>query len=182
PWLAEHVLALQARAADWPAARDTIADAGRRGALPAGRARRGRGVVLYELSREAEQKGDLRRAAALAARAQILLPDLAEAAAQHARLLLAMQRDRAASRSRARLSRSRYRLRTARQGRRIAAPRIAKPRCPGEPSRNRRGGAERAAMGRSAPPSRDGGRRRTAGRSEPAALSDDGAARRQRTR
>ena len=99
PWLAENVLALQARAADWPAARDTIADAARRGALPAGRARHGRGVVLYELSREAEQKGDLRRAAALAARAQSLLPDLAEAAARHARLLLAMQRQRAARRA-----------------------------------------------------------------------------------
>src|SRR5205823_772628 len=101
PWLAENVLALQARAADWPAARDTIADAARRGALPAGRARHGRGVVLYELSREAEQKGDLR------------------------------------------------------------------------------GGVKRAAVGGSAPSSRNGDRRRAAGRTKPTALPDDGAARRQ---
>src|SRR5207253_2032065 len=127
PWLAENVLALQARAADWPAARDTIADAARRGALPAGRARHGRGVVLYELSREAEQKGDLRRAAAM------------------------------------------------------AAPGITKPRRPGEPSRDLRGGVERAAVGGGAPSSRNGDRRRAAGRTKPAALPDDGAARRQRT-
>jgi HemY protein len=99
PWVADSVLALQARAADWPAARDTLADAARRGALPADRARHGRGVVLYQLSREAESNGDLRRAAALAARAQRLMPDLAEAAAQHARLLLALKRHRAARRA-----------------------------------------------------------------------------------
>src|SRR5207248_9220316 len=74
PWLAENVLALQARAADWPAARDTIADAARRGALPAGRARHGRGAVLYELTPEAGQKADRGRAGPLAARAQSLLP------------------------------------------------------------------------------------------------------------
>jgi HemY protein len=99
PWVADSVLALQARAADWPAARETLADAARRGALPADRARHGRGVVLYQLSREAESNGDLRRAAALAARAQRLMPDLAEAAAQHARLLLALKRHRAARRA-----------------------------------------------------------------------------------
>src|SRR5207248_9005457 len=97
--LAGNVVAVQARGAAWPAGGDTIAEAAGRGALPAGKARHGRGVVLYELSREAEQKGDLRRAAALAARAQSLLPDLAEAAARHARLLLAMDRQRAARRA-----------------------------------------------------------------------------------
>lgn len=97
-WLAETALALQGRAADWPAARDTLADAARHGALTAERARHARGVVLYELSREAERAQDLRRAAALAARAQTLLPDLAEAALHHARLLLGLKRHRAARR------------------------------------------------------------------------------------
>lgn len=99
PWLAEKVLALQARAGDWPAARDTIADAARRVVFPKEQARHARGIVLYELSRQAEERSDLRRATALAARAQRLLPDLAEAAAHHARLLLAMKRHRAARRA-----------------------------------------------------------------------------------
>jgi HemY protein len=99
PWLADSVLALQARAADWSAAGATIADASRRKILPAARTRHGRGVVLYQQSREAESRGDLPAAAALAARAQALLPDLAEPAAHHARLLLALQRVRAARRA-----------------------------------------------------------------------------------
>jgi HemY protein len=99
PWLAETALTLQARAADWPAAQTTLADAARRGALTPERTRHARGVVLYELSREAERGGDLRLAAALAARAQALMPDLAEAAVHHARLLLALKRHRAARRA-----------------------------------------------------------------------------------
>jgi HemY protein len=99
PWIAESVMALQARAGDWPAAGETIADAARRGALPAERARHGRGAVLYQQSCEAESSGDLRRAAGLAARAQALMPDLAAAAAHHARLLLAINRRRAARRA-----------------------------------------------------------------------------------
>lgn len=99
PWLADSVLMLQARAADWRAAGETIADAVRRGVLPAVRARHGRGIVLYQQSREAEGRGDVRAAAALAAKAQALTPDLAEPAAQHARLLLVLQRDRAAGRA-----------------------------------------------------------------------------------
>ncbi|MBV9967106.1 MAG: heme biosynthesis protein HemY [Alphaproteobacteria bacterium] len=99
PWLAETLLALQARAADWAAARDTLADAARRGALPAERARHARGGILHELSREAERGGDLSRAAALAARAHALLPDVADPALHHARLLLALKRHRAARRA-----------------------------------------------------------------------------------
>jgi len=99
PWLAEKALALQAREGDWEAARATIGDAARRGALPVERARHARGVVLYELSRVAETGGDPRRAAALAARAQALLSDLAEPAVHHARLLLAQKRQRAARRA-----------------------------------------------------------------------------------
>jgi HemY protein len=87
PWLADNVLMLQARAADWPAAAQTIADAARRGALPGARARHARGVVLYQQSRAAGHDDDLRAAAALAARAQALARDLPELAAYHARLL-----------------------------------------------------------------------------------------------
>jgi len=87
---------LQARAGDWQAARETLAAAVRRRALPAELARHHRGVVLYELSRAAEQQGELRRAAGLAARAQAQTPDLAEIAAHHARLLFALGRRRAA--------------------------------------------------------------------------------------
>jgi HemY protein len=53
-------------------------------------------VVLYQQSREAEGLGDVRAAAALAAKAQALIPDLAEPAAHQARLLLGLQRNRAA--------------------------------------------------------------------------------------
>ena len=95
-WLAESALVLQARAGDWQAARETLAAAVRRRALPAELARHHRGVVLYELSRATEQQGDLRRAAGLAARAQSQTPDLAEIAAHHARLLFALGRRRAA--------------------------------------------------------------------------------------
>jgi HemY protein len=99
PWLADNVLMLQARAADWPAVAQTIAHAARRGALPTARARHARGVVQYQQSRAAEHDGDLRAAAALAARAQALARDLPELAAHHARLLLGLQRNRAARRA-----------------------------------------------------------------------------------
>src|SRR5439155_24024319 len=96
PWLAESLLASQARAGDWPAAPGTIAGAARRRILPGERARHHRGAVLYEQSREAERQGDLHRAAGLAAKAQALVPDIAAPAAYHARLLLALGRTRPA--------------------------------------------------------------------------------------
>jgi len=77
PWLVESLLVLEARAGDWAAARATLAAAARRRALPAERARHHQGVVLHEQSRDAEQSGDLRRAAKLAASAQKLASDLA---------------------------------------------------------------------------------------------------------
>jgi HemY protein len=98
-WLSESALVLQARAGDWQAARETLAAAVRRRALPAERTRHQQGVVLYELSREAERQGDLRRAAGLGARAQAQAPDLAAIAAHHARLLLALGRGRTAFRA-----------------------------------------------------------------------------------
>jgi len=98
-WLADSLLVLQARTGDWLAARDTLADAARRNAVPAERARHHRGVVLHELSCDAERRGELRWAARLAARAQALASDLAEPACHHARLLIALGRRRAATKA-----------------------------------------------------------------------------------
>jgi HemY protein len=99
PWVVESLFALQARAARWEAARDTLADAIKRRLLPAARARHHQGVIVYELSRAAEQRGDRRQAVALAARAQSLAPDLAAPACRHARLLLALGRPRPAAKA-----------------------------------------------------------------------------------
>ena len=104
-WLVDSLLVLAARAGDWAAARDTLAGAARRQVLPAERARHHQGVVLHELSRDAERRGELRRAAGLAAKAQALAADLAAPACHHARLLIGLGRQRAAARSdRARLA------------------------------------------------------------------------------
>ncbi len=99
PWLVDALLVLAARTGDWAAAQGTLAGAARRPGLPAERARHHRGIVLYELSREAERKGELRRAAGLAAKAQALAADLAAPALHHARLLVALGRKRAAART-----------------------------------------------------------------------------------
>ena len=99
PWVTETLLGLQARAGQWDAAGDTLAAARRRGVIPRERARHHSGVVLHELSRAAEERGDLRRAAALAVRAQARAPDLAAIACRHARLLTALGRSRAAAKA-----------------------------------------------------------------------------------
>ena len=99
PWLTETRLGLQARAGEWDAARQTVAVARRRGIISADRARHHHGVVLNELSRAAERRGELRQAAALAAKAQAQTPDLAAIADHHARLLIALGRSRAAARA-----------------------------------------------------------------------------------
>jgi HemY protein len=98
-WLVDAQLLLAARAGDWAAARATLADSVRRRALPAERARHHRGIVLYELSRDAERRGDLGRALRLAANAQAQAPDIAAASAHHARLLIALGKKRAAART-----------------------------------------------------------------------------------
>jgi HemY protein len=98
-WLADAVVLLQARAADWAAVQETLVAAARRGALPADKARHRRGVVLYELSRHTERDGDLRRAAGLAAKAQAMAADLAPPATHHARLLAELGRRRAATKA-----------------------------------------------------------------------------------
>jgi HemY protein len=97
-WAFETLFALQTRAEKWEAARDTLAAAARRNLLPAARAQHHRGTLLYEWSLAAEREGDRRRALTLAASAQDLLPDIAAAAARHARLLIAEDRRRAARR------------------------------------------------------------------------------------
>jgi HemY protein len=98
-WLADSVLVLQARAGDWTAALDTLGAAARQRPLPGERVRHHRGVVLYELSRAAERRDQAKRAAALAAKAQALAPDLAPIACHHARLLLGLGRRRAAAKA-----------------------------------------------------------------------------------
>lgn len=98
-WLCDTLLLLQARAGDWREADATLAAAARRRLLPADRLRHHRGVVLHELSRAAERSGNLGEAAKLAARAQQLAADLAAPAIQHARLLIALGRRRAAARA-----------------------------------------------------------------------------------
>ncbi len=98
-WLLDSLLVLEARAGDWAAARATLAGAARKKAVPAERARHRQGVVLHELSRDAERRGELRRAAGLAARAQALASDLAAPACHHARLLIGLGRRRAAAKA-----------------------------------------------------------------------------------
>jgi HemY protein len=98
-WLVEALIVLAARAGDWRKVRDTLAGATQQKLLPAALARHHRGVVLHELSREAERSGDLRRAAGLAAKAQALAADLAAPAAHHARLLIGLGRKRAAAKA-----------------------------------------------------------------------------------
>lgn len=97
-WVFETLLALQTRAGRWTAAREALAAATRRHLLPVARAAHHRGVILHELSREAEHAGERRRAVALAANAQDAAPDLAPLAVRHARLLIAEDRRRAARR------------------------------------------------------------------------------------
>ena len=97
-WLIDAQLVLAARAGDWEAAQGTLAGAARR-VLPAERARHHRGIVLHELSRAAEGRGEQRRAAGLAAKAQALASDLAAPADHHARLLIGLGRKRAAAKA-----------------------------------------------------------------------------------
>lgn len=98
-WLNDSLVVLQARAGDWEAARDTLTGAVRRRAAIGDARRQQQGVVLYELSRAAERRGVLKEAAGFAAKAQAAAPDLAPLAAHHARLLVALGRQRAAAKA-----------------------------------------------------------------------------------
>jgi HemY protein len=99
PWVLENLFELEAREGRWEAAEETLAQATKRRIMPRERARRHRGVILYELSRTAVASGDRRRGLSLAARAQGLAPDLATPAAHHARLLLDDRRTGPAARA-----------------------------------------------------------------------------------
>jgi HemY protein len=98
-WVFETLLALQTRTGRWEEARRTLAQGANRHLLPHAPAEHHRGAVLFELSRHAEQDGDMRRALSLAASAKDLIPDIPAAAARHARLLIADDRRRAARRT-----------------------------------------------------------------------------------
>jgi HemY protein len=98
-WVVDALIVLAARAGDWGAVRATLAGAARRKLLPAALTRHHRGVVLHELSRTAERRGDRRQAARLAAKAQALAADLAAPACHHARLLIELGRKRPAAKT-----------------------------------------------------------------------------------
>jgi len=99
PWVVESLFELQARAAQWEAAANTLSEAVKRRIVPAPRARHHQGIIAHELSLAAERRGDTRQAVALAARAQGLAPDLAPLACRHARLLSELGRGRAAAKA-----------------------------------------------------------------------------------
>lgn len=96
PSLARSLLALEARTGDWDGAAATLDAAATRKLIASDRVRHQRGVILHELSLAAERAGDTRRAMSLAAKAQVLAPDLPAPAAHYARLLLAAGRRSAA--------------------------------------------------------------------------------------
>ena len=98
PWVARSLFDLETREGRWQEAERVLADASAQQVFPAERARHYRGVLLYELSREAEKAGDRRRALTLAASAEAFCRDLAAPAAHHARLLLEQGRAKAAAR------------------------------------------------------------------------------------
>jgi HemY protein len=95
-WAFEALLALQTRAGQWEAARDTVAAAMRRHLLAVERANHHRGVILHQLSLAAEHAGDADRAVSLAASAAGLAVDLAVPSCRYARLLMAQGKRRRA--------------------------------------------------------------------------------------
>jgi HemY protein len=98
-WVFATLFTLEIEAGRWEAARDVLDGAARRHLLPDARAAHHRGVILYELSLDAEAAGELRRARSLAASASVAAPDLVLAAARYARLLIAEGKRRTARRA-----------------------------------------------------------------------------------
>jgi HemY protein len=96
-WAVLSLFDLEVRDGRWEAARDTLVEAVKHRVIAPTTARHHRGVIVYELSLAALARGNRERAAALAAEAQKLAPDLAPAAAHRARLLLKDQRARRAA-------------------------------------------------------------------------------------
>ena len=98
PWVAETLFDLEAREGRWEAALDTLTEAAKRRIIPRERARRHRGVILYELSLAALATDARSRALHLAAQARTLAPDLATPTVHHARLLFESRRPGPAAR------------------------------------------------------------------------------------
>ncbi|HUC73613.1 MAG TPA: heme biosynthesis HemY N-terminal domain-containing protein [Stellaceae bacterium] len=88
-WAASSLFDLEARDRRWEAARDALEKVARRRFIAPEIARHHRGVILYELSRDAAAQRDRQRALALAGEARSLTPELATPVAHYARLLLA---------------------------------------------------------------------------------------------
>jgi HemY protein len=87
-WAASSLFDLEARDARWQQALVALGKAQRHRFIAAPAARHHRGAILYELSVAAAASGDRARARTLAAEARGLVPDLALATANYARLLL----------------------------------------------------------------------------------------------
>jgi HemY protein len=98
-WAASSLFDLEAGDRRWEAARNALEQAARRRLIAPETARHHRGVILYELSREAAAQGDRQRAVALAAETRSLTPDLATPAVHYARMLMAEGRAGRAARA-----------------------------------------------------------------------------------
>jgi HemY protein len=98
-WAASSLFDLEVREQRWEAARASLDRAAKAKSIAAETARHYRGVILYELSRSAEARGEGARALALAGEARSLAADLAPLAAHHARLLLSDGRNGRAERA-----------------------------------------------------------------------------------
>ncbi|MCC7274362.1 MAG: heme biosynthesis protein HemY [Alphaproteobacteria bacterium] len=106
PWVLTTLFDLEARAGEWRAAEDTLAEAQRRRALPAVAARHRRAALLVERARAAEADGRPADALDLAARAHDEDPAFVPAVVLYVRLLGAGDRLRKAERTAERAWRS----------------------------------------------------------------------------
>jgi HemY protein len=86
-WVLQSQLALETRAADWPAAATTLKEAVKRGAVTPGQGRHYQATLLLAHSRTAAAQGQARNALSYAAQAHGLEPAFAPAAIHYARLL-----------------------------------------------------------------------------------------------
>lgn len=97
-WVLTELIELEAASANFSAAADAAAQAGRNGVLPAADAKRLQAAALVELARRAEAEGDAKEALRASLRAHDLRPDFAPAVTLASRLLLAAGKRRRAAR------------------------------------------------------------------------------------
>ena len=97
-WVLMELIDLEAASANFSAAADAAAQAGRQRVLPAAEAARLQATALVELARRAEAKGDAKEALRASLRAHELVADFAPAVTLAARLLLASGKRRRAAR------------------------------------------------------------------------------------